>query len=239
MSHKSMILAIIAAALVIGLGVAGCTHNRRRTASAAPSPRQAARQSQNTRPAEVMAATAVRPAYAQHAYANYVAQRDSAPVQDYYLASAPQTRAAPVAAQPPVYSQPQLIAYQPASQPVHYARPITAPRPVVAQPARTVEPRAYHPTPELAMAAAMQPHPVAYQPAPPTRSAPIPELSPVRAQRLPSTVQHKRPAAEIMISSSEPVQQRQEVQRALAPLPQANPVNDWVASPTIAMNSRH
>ncbi len=237
MSHKSMVLTIIGAALVIGLGVAGCNHNRRRVASAAPSARQASRQAQNTRPAEVMAATAMRPARAENVYANYVAQRNSVPVQDYYLASAPQTYAAPVVVQPQMYYPQPQVAYQPVAQPVQYARPITYPQPTpIAQPVRTVEPRVYHPTPELAMAAAMQPRPVVYQPAPPTRPAPIPELSPVRAQQLPSVVQHRRPAAEIMMSYSEPPH-NQEVQRALAPLPQADPVNGWVASPTTAMSS--
>lgn len=240
MSHKSMVLTVVAAALVIGLGVAGCNHNRRRVASATPSARQAPRQSQrpqSSRPAEVMAATAMRPARADHVYANYVAQRHSVPVQDYYLTSAPQTYAAPVVIEPQMYYPQPEVAYQPVAQPAQYARPIMSPQPTpVAQPVRAVEPRAYHPTPDLAMAAAMQPRPVVYQPTPPSRPAPIPELSPARAQQLPAVLQHRRPAAEIMMSYSEPPY-NQEVQRALAPLPQADPVNGWVASPTTAMSS--
>lgn len=180
------------------------------------------RRAQSTRPAEVLSASAYRPL--PPAY--------SAPVT---VAHAQAYSPTPVYTQQTTYAAPsthggyltQEQYIQAYNSGYHYSQPAYV-----------------HPTPELAMARATAPRsPVQPAYTPPARRAaqpPIPELAPPRYQRGPNSPATQRPVAEVMMSRANGRHDRQEVQRALAPLAQPaqqQQPQPWVASPTTAMRA--
>lgn len=212
MRKKYIIFSAIAVALVFAVSVGGCNRDSSRTAMRSNKNRQ----NQPVRPAEVLSASAFRPAprapqplpppVVTTQYDNY-AMIPPAPMQPV-VASLPTVSPALAMAQPTMYSAPVYAS----AAPVVY----TLPEP-------TVRPAA--PAVVVAM-------------------APIPELEPARSYRLPTRRTGNRPVAEVMISERAPISaNRQEVIRALAPIevvpvaasqptPQA-----WVASPMTAMTT--
>ncbi len=249
MPNKSAILTVAAAAWAFGLVVSGCNRDNR-SATAMKNDRGPAARNQGSRPAEVLAASAYRPP-ARDTY-EAPAMVAQAPTQPRYVQPRAQpqfTRIGPEYVQPQYaqvqYVQPQYVSaesYQDNPQLAYAHAVYSAPAPVPA--ASQYQARPVQPTPDLAMARAALPPPqparpvVAVEPAAYQR-APIPELEPARFQRLPADRGVTRPAAEIMMSAGAGQPDRQEIQRALAPLAdsgiQADPRQGWVASPATAM----
>lgn len=251
MPNKSVILTVAAVALAFGLVISGCKRDNR---TAMKTTRGDSGRTQSTRPAEVLSASVYRPPVSQPYQAPaYEAPVMVAQVQPQYVQ--PQYVQTQYAQPQPVqtvqytqaqyfaqaaqagYGQTQYAAYATSPQ-LAYAQAVYAPTPVVMQP------RVVQPAPDLVVAKAslpVLPPPPSYQNVPAAfPRAPIPELEPERFQTAPPDRVIVRPAAEIMMSSSSGQQpDRQEIQRALAPLAQsgsrADPRQGWVASPATAM----
>ncbi len=213
MTKKSVLLSIIAIAAGFGLLMSGCNRDGNRVASRPVNSRN------QVRPAEVLSASAYRPPVRAPQY--QAPQYQQAPA----LAYAPNIRVVPIRDS---VSQPVQ------AHPVRYVQPV--PQPVVV-----------HPTPELAMARASMPVPAYVAPAPTARQArpapgpaPIPELEPARY--IASAPRYHAPQP-VMMTARPAQPNRQEVQSALAPLPQPAqsrplpPQQGWVASPATAMRS--
>ena len=240
MPNKSVLLTVAAIALMFGLVFSGCNRDNR---VAMKNDRGSSVRNQGLRPAEVLSASAYRsplrmvyetpamvsqspqyPGYPQHQHTQ--PPPESAPVQ-YIQARQTSTE--------PYFDQPQLAS-------AYVLRSTSEPVPVPSQP-QYQHSWPMQPTPDLVMARASFPEAV------PTRSvvavpvvysrAPIPELEPMRFQSLPAERGAVRPVAEIMVSSDAGQPDRQEIQRALAPLADSvapvDPRRGWVASPATAM----
>lgn len=103
MRRRQIFLSAIAAALLFGLAVSGCNRDSSRTASR---PANKNRQNQSVKPAEVLSASAYRPA-----------PRRSEPLPP---PSAVYSEAYAMAPASSVYAQPQPVQYVAATQPVNY-----------------------------------------------------------------------------------------------------------------------
>ncbi len=254
MPNKSIVLMVGAAALAFGLILSGCNRNNR-SATAMKTTRNPSSAAQGARPAEVLSASAFRPpAYSAPEAAPTLAQVRPQPVQpqpvqpQYATAQYVQPRPAATYTPQPRYaqasvSQPQYATVQYAPSEAYYDNPQLAYAHAVHFSSAPVRP--VQPTPDLAMAKAALPPPVPVRPAAVEvvpagyQRAPLPELEPARFQRLPTDRGAARPAAELMMSSGAAGTDRQEIQRALAPLADARSQPDsrqgWVASPVTAM----
>lgn len=228
MRNKSIIVAVLALASLIGVTVSGCNRDQRTAMKTRPQPAQR-RAEPTRRPAEVLSASAYRPSRPEGTAAIVVP-----------MSEAPMVMAQTVHVQPVAYAQPAPVQTDAAYEPYTAYAPAPTPAPAYVY----EQPRVYH-TPELAVARASLPDsappPAVYQPAPQYRSPPIPELEPVR-YRVPVDRPTSRPVAEVIMSASP---DQLEMQRALAPLgpppvyvepaPVADTAQGWVPSPVTAM----
>lgn len=264
MPNRSMVLTIIAVALVFGATISGCKRDRDdrvavNTSNPARRDQRPERIRDNrhaVRPAEVLSASAYRPRQ-QRPPARETLAYSQRPVT--YAQPAPYRPQPAQAVYATSYNLPQVAEPLPEPVPVHQVFPHYSPEPVQHQAA------AYYPapvqqvysTPQLAMAKSNVAAPAApiyaspAQPMPPPVSvpalkseqliAPIPELEPTRFHRVavaPPVGSHSRQPAGIR--SSAPGTNLSERQRALAPLPQPpfNSGQGWVSSPaTTAMRA--
>ena len=209
MGKKYLLLAIVAV-VAFGLGVSGCNRNGNRTAA-----RTAPARSGQAKPAEVLSASSYKPTARDRAPLPPPAQ----PAQDIYAMSPPapqyvQTQYTPALAMAQAgYAAPAPVAY---TQPVAYAQPVAYSQPAPVMHMTSVPPPAH------------------------IARAPIPELEPSRSYNLPTRRSSSRPVAEVMISErTQARNDRQEVNRALAPIAQVQmvePPKAWVASPITAMS---
>ncbi len=216
MRNRYILYTAIVVALAFAVGISGCTKRGTRTAM-----RSNAGRGQRVKPAEVLSASAFRPA-----------PRQTVPAAPYVQQPVYAYEAAPAYSQQPAYAiaSAPVVAPQPVQAPVMLATPALA----------MAQSREYIPAPPAAQPVRqIQPAPVIMA------RAPIPELEPARPYSPQTRRPSSRPVAEIMMS--ERSHSRQEVVRALAPV-DANaaiipvtvssasaPARNWVASPMTAM----
>lgn len=224
MRNKSIVITILAVALLVGVTVSGCNRDKRTAMNTNRQSRSRyAEPARGVRPAEVLSASAYRPR--PEGTASFVI-----PASD-----APAVVAQNVHVQPVAYTTAYAEPTPTYTSQYGYSYSYSTPAPQQSQVYTYEQYKAAH-TPELTMARASLPSPPPQQPAvyqaPAHYGPPIPELEPVR-YRVPSERTTNRPAAEIIMSAAP---DHNEMQRALAPLGQAvDPAQGWVPSPVTAM----
>lgn len=264
MPNKSVVLTIMATALLFGVVSSGCNRNRNDQVAVASARRHTGQRrdtDRSVRPAEVLSVS-VRRSRPQgrrgvEAVAHTSPPRHQSQPQYAYSHSAP---AAGYAEHVYVQSG-NLAQYEPLPEPIPIPNgSVYQPRSLsgydaAAEPAPAYA--AYSP-PELALArAAMEPMPIPSAPAsqshqqpipvvvPPVRSdpplqAPIPELEPTLYRRvsapIPGIAAAPAPATARARPASPRLDEHDDLQRALSPLSRrSSPSQDWVASPLTAM----